>query len=221
MPKLELILLVILSCLIVAASQADVPDIYDDLSLNNAFRGGPVVGGGSGGGGGGGGGDASTVRQSSSSSAPPGSNDAVAQQSLSFLERALISTDPKDEPLREAARKMLIARMNRAAEGYTDGADALRMTNYLGYGVCFTAHIVLAIGLWMAIREFRAAEKLRAATATRRKSPDSEATTTEITFAANELAIKTALHGILLLVFAAAFYFMYVKFVMPVQFVGG
>jgi hypothetical protein len=73
------------------------------------------------------------------------------------------------------------------------------------------AHLFVLIGVAAAIAEFLQARRLREAGA--------KAESAELSIGLDGVAVKTALSGIILLSLALGFYFLYLKFVYPVQFI--
>jgi hypothetical protein len=102
---------------------------------------------------------------------------------------------------------------------------AFSSSTTMGLVVGAAVHVILAVALGMAILEFRSASHIRRRT--RRTSatgeaadPESHLQLQEIQIKADGIALKTSLHGTILLAFALAFYFLYIKFVLPVTIVG-
>ena len=83
-------------------------------------------------------------------------------------------------------------------------------SNRLGLVIFWVVHAILALGVAIAALEFFHARQ------TRRAKPE----TNEIKISMEGIALKTSLHGILILGLAFGFYFLYLKFVYTIQVVG-
>ncbi|HEX2837534.1 MAG TPA: hypothetical protein VHN77_05355 [Phycisphaerales bacterium] len=118
---------------------------------------------------------------------------------------------PAEDPLAALKQEVQAAALRREIEKYREIRTELFYTNWIGRIVFLVAHGVLALGLWMAAHEFRAAQ------AGRRKAEDQAQ---EIKLSLEGIALKTALHGVVIMAFAMGFYFLYLKFVYPITTVG-
>ncbi len=142
----------------------------------------------------------------------------------------LILTDEfirDDQEVRDAFQQMLIARFEREQQILSERRNVIGWTNWISRFIFVVIHVVLAIGLWAAMREFIDAGR------TRKRSPPpiTTAVTGEQAQAAREqnelsislqgIALKTSLHGLLILAAAIGFYFLYLKFVYPITVIGG
>ena len=81
--------------------------------------------------------------------------------------------------------------------------------NITGFCIFGVIHVLLLVSVWMAVKEFRHSQSGGHASKTHSEHQ-------EITLSLHKLAVKTSLHGILLLSFSLAFYFLYLKFVFPI-----
>ncbi|MCI0627620.1 MAG: hypothetical protein L0387_39220 [Acidobacteria bacterium] len=118
----------------------------------------------------------------------------------------------EDRDVADAHRNYLLALYKRNIEIIQERRQVICITNGIGYVICFVAHVILGIALWSAVREFNAASK-------RRKKADEAPT--ELQVSLEGVALKTSLHGTILLVLALVFYFMYLQFVYKVVEVDG
>lgn len=112
----------------------------------------------------------------------------------------------KDEEVREAYRRWLIQWLERQTAILGEQQSVITITNQISWFIFIVVHLILLLGLWAAIKEFRHASR------TRKEKPEQ----TELRLSMEGIALKTALHGLLLLAIAFAFYFVYLKFVYPV-----
>jgi hypothetical protein len=136
----------------------------------------------------------------------------------------------------KAEHQLAIAQARHNERMLGETARVIRISNWISWVICVIAHLILAIGLWAAVREFNHALRTRAAA----PEPTPVATLaaadgamtaadaakialaeTEIKISLEGVALKTALHGLLLLAVAIGFYFLYLKFVYPITLVGG
>ena len=76
----------------------------------------------------------------------------------------------------------------------------------MSFVISAVVHIVLVVGLWAAIREFQQASRTR-------KRQDE----TEINVSAEGVALKTSLHGTLLLVTCIGLDLLYLRFIYPIN----
>lgn len=131
-----------------------------------------------------------------------------------------------EQEVRHAFQQMLIARFEREKQILSERRNVIGWTNWISRFIFVVIHVVLAIGLWAALREFIDAGR------TRKRSPPpiTTAVTGEQAQAAREqnelsislqgIALKTSLHGLLILAAAIGFYFLYLKFVYPITVIG-
>lgn len=126
-----------------------------------------------------------------------------------------LSPDPilTDEKVVEARRRLAVAAIEREIEKYGEIRAELLYTNWIGRFIFVVAHLVLGMGLWMSMHEFRAANARRREAKT--------VTQQELSISMEGVALKTTLHGTFIMVLALVFYFLYLKFVFPVVVVGG
>ena len=98
-------------------------------------------------------------------------------------------------------------------------------------GFFLVAHAILTVGLWAAVRGFLHAAETRkeapappdpaaVAAATPAEAARLALAEQEIRVSLEGIALKTTLHGVVLLAMAIGFYFLYLKFVYPVTVVG-
>ena len=134
--------------------------------------------------------------------------------------------------------QLLSARVAHDIDMLGERAHVIKTTNIIGWIICGVAHIMLLIGVWAAVLEF-----LHAAH-TRKRAPDPLAPSAEgespglaedgpgvrsaeqlqaeneIRISLEGIALRTSLHGVLLLSFAIGFYFLYLRFVYPITVIG-
>lgn len=154
-------------------------------------------------------------------------------EALSYEDKQLIEARIPKEAEVELAR--LTANLDR----YTWERQRLEQlkthvfwTNVIGYVIAFIAHGLLVVGIGAAIIEFRNAERIRnearrmkftQRTLTTRETMEeaeakreTETEGTEVKLSLEGIAVKTSLNGVVLLLVALAFYFLYLKFVFPI-----
>jgi hypothetical protein len=112
----------------------------------------------------------------------------------------------EDEEVREAYRRWLIQWLDRQTAILGEQQSVISITNRISWFIFIVVHLILLLGLWAATKEFRHASR------TRREKPEQS----EFRLSMEGIALKTALHGLLLLAIAFAFYFVYLRFVYPV-----
>jgi hypothetical protein len=118
-----------------------------------------------------------------------------------------------DDPAVMAAYKeWLIATFKRQGDQLIERKQIIFITNGISYFICAVAHILLALAAGAAFVEFRRA-------AAKRQQADNA--TNEMKLSLEGIALKTSLHGVILLSLAIAFYFLYLRFVYGVAEVGG
>lgn len=118
-------------------------------------------------------------------------------------------TEPasQKQELVRAYEDLLLAYYRRETEILSEHKSTIAATNVIGYLICIVAHLLLALAVWAAIREYREAARQRK---TRNVSQ-------ELQLSLEGISLKTSLHGTILLVLAIVFYFMYVKFIYPIS----
>lgn len=154
-------------------------------------------------------------------------------EAISNEDKHLIEARMPKEAEVEVAR--LVANMDR----YTWERERLKQvkthvfwTNVIGYVIAVIAHGLLAVGIGAAITEFRNAERMRnearqmkytqktltieETTGEAEAKREIETEGTEVKLSLEGIAVKTSLNGLVLLLVALAFYFLYLKFVFPI-----
>jgi hypothetical protein len=93
----------------------------------------------------------------------------------------------------------------------------------IGYVAFFVSHALLGLAVWCAFREFLHAARMRkVAGSTAQDAEDAEnRRVNEITVSLEGVALKTSFHGTFLLVIAILFYYLFLKFVYPINIVSG
>jgi hypothetical protein len=126
----------------------------------------------------------------------------------------MLALSDDNEKVSAAAEAALIARfeaVKAVAESrkrdLEEHHSVYTVTNRIGYGIATVVHVILAITMWAAVSEFRHASR-------RRKAIGDQVT--EIAIGVDKVAIKTALHGPVLLVVGFGFYYLYVTMVFPI-----
>ena len=135
----------------------------------------------------------------------------------------------RDEPtVREAFQQMLVARFEREIQILSERRDVIRWTNWISRFIFVVIHVVLFLGLWAAMKEFIDAGRTRKSAPapittalTDEKAQAAQAKQNEVTISLQGIALKTSLHGFLILAAAIGFYFLYLKFVYPITVIGG
>jgi uncharacterized membrane protein len=120
--------------------------------------------------------------------------------------RPAMSANAIDPKLAAAYQDWMIARYRREVEKIEERRHVIENTNRMGYIIFVVVHLVLAAALFAAVLEFRSALRLRRAAAK----------ANEITISLEGIALKTSLHGAVLLTFALAFYCLFLKLVLPI-----
>jgi hypothetical protein len=113
----------------------------------------------------------------------------------------------QDAEVREAFRAALVARYQRERGILEERAGVIAWTNLASIIIFWVVHAVLAAALWAALVEFRHASRTRKGGL---QAPQ------EIRVSLEGVALKTTLHGLMLLAIAFGFYFLYLKFVYPI-----
>jgi hypothetical protein len=119
-------------------------------------------------------------------------------------------SNPGDPKLAAAERDYQLAQYQYWTRLMDQRLGIIDTTNRLGFVIFGVVHLLVAVGLVMSWREFRRAETLR------QRSGEGERDT-ELKVSLEGLALKTSLHGGVLLGFALAFYFLYLRFVYPIS----
>jgi len=113
----------------------------------------------------------------------------------------------QDAEVRGALRDALVARYQRERRILEERAGVIAWTNFAGIVIFWVVHAVLAAALWAALVEFRHAGRTRKGGL---QAPQ------EIRVSLEGVALKTTLHGLMLLAIAFGFYFLYLRFVYPI-----
>lgn len=124
----------------------------------------------------------------------------------------LAKDDKADPKAREDAITFLRAALQQEKDQLAETSRMFRFTNIESIVMFSLAHLLALLALVAATSEFFASRKLRRKALA---SPEHE-----IEIGIEKLAIKTSSIALLYLLAALTFYFMYVKFVYPVIFVG-
>lgn len=111
----------------------------------------------------------------------------------------------KDEQVKEMRKELLMARYKNEIETLEENKRIVNNVNKIGYVVFAIAHILLVLAVAASVHEFIHASK------TRKKKPDHH----EIQVSLEGIALRSSLHGVVLLVVAILFYFLFLKYVLP------
>ena len=117
--------------------------------------------------------------------------------------------DASDPDIRQAYKAWTIAYMTRQIDALKENKSAFAMSGTMSVIVCWVAHILLALAVLAAAVEFIRAMQ------TRQKASENQ----ELRVSLEGIALKTSMHGTLLLVLAMLFYYLFLKFVYPVTIV--
>jgi len=115
-----------------------------------------------------------------------------------------------DEDVKAKEKEAYLAYLERQVEVYKEQKKVLEDHNTESFVVFVSAHIVLLLGLIAAATEFLRARKTR-------KDADKQ---TDLNVSLQGIALKTSLHGTILLALSISFYFLYLKFVYPITAIG-
>lgn len=157
------------------------------------------------------GGDEGSTKTTANQRDPGGTAVPIEDEPDPSVSEELLRGDPE---VRSAFKAMLVRKYKREAEILDERRSVLRWTDGVSRGIFVVVHVVLLIGLWAAVREFRHAEQTRKEAKVARLKADGEPS--EFKIGLEGIALKTSLHGLLILGAAIGFYFMYLKFVYPV-----
>ena len=111
-----------------------------------------------------------------------------------------------DPEVRDAYRELVLRRLRRQTQIHDERRDVIRWTNWISRAIFAIVHVILFLGLRAAMSEFAHAQRMR------REAPSE----TELRVSLEGVALKTSLHGIVLLGAAFGFYFLYLRFVYPI-----
>lgn len=131
---------------------------------------------------------------------------------------ALTAIYPDDPDVKNAVKSVIQQRCERAKEIYREEARELFLTNWTGRLIWLVVHGILGLAIYLSWREFAAAREMRITEAS--AAPTAAAgmkPVHELSISMQGVALKTSLNGTLLMVFALAFYFLYLKYVFPVS----
>ena len=121
--------------------------------------------------------------------------------------KELLAVTGTDEEVRAAYKKMMLARMAHEQNSLQERGKVVYWTNRVGVFIFILTHLVLFIGIWAAIKEFISANKTRS----------TETEQTELKVSMEGIALKTALHGTLIFALTLFLYFLFLKFVYPIN----
>ena len=134
-----------------------------------------------------------------------------AESSKSFVvlpeSRQLTEVLRDDEEIAKEYKAYVIALMEREKEKMEERRQVVRWTNRISCFIFVIVHGFIGFGFWAALREFRHANKTRAII------PDKQ----ELQVSLQGIALKTSLHGTILLAISLVLYFLYLKFVYPIE----
>lgn len=122
--------------------------------------------------------------------------------------KSLLELFPDDAELQQALKQFALAKLTSYEGAVQDRTFELRATNWAGRLIFLVVHVIIAVGTWFAIAEFRAAQRIRE---TAKTDPPNE-----VTVSLEGIAIKSTLQGMALLTIAFGFYLVYLKYVHPV-----
>lgn len=111
-------------------------------------------------------------------------------------------------------------KIDRERAKLVERKKAVAWTNFEARVVFLVVHVGLVLALCIAVLEFVEVRRVRRRAESLQK-PEESREVQEFQVSLEGVAIKTSLQGILLLGIAFAFYLLYVRFVYPVQVVGG
>ena len=116
---------------------------------------------------------------------------------------AIFFSDPQ---LKTEYTKMLSSRIAYNNWALEERKHVYVWTNRIGYAIGLIVHGVLFLGIWAAVHEFQRASKAR-------KRNDTQQ---EFSLSLEGFALKTSLHGTLLLLISIGLYFLYLKYIYTV-----
>jgi hypothetical protein len=147
-----------------------------------------------------------------------GEGEAIAKRVLDLarplskgLAPSLLVSLSEDEDMRVAMKGHLVRMLELDEQRAQTASQTVHTTNVLGYVIFGFVHFILCSALFFSGREILQAERIRA------QPPQ----THELQVSQNGLAVKTSLHGVLLLLIALAFYALYLKLVYPITVISG
>ncbi|WP_010581941.1 hypothetical protein [Schlesneria paludicola] len=123
---------------------------------------------------------------------------------------AVLADSQSSAPVLKACQEWLVQYYVRQSEILKEQRSAISTTNFISHVVCVIVHLALLICLGVAVREYFHAEKLR----------NQEMPTTELAVSMNNISMKTARNGIVLLVLSIVLYYLYLTIVYPITVVG-
>ena len=127
-------------------------------------------------------------------------------QNLPFssgLSAKFINDNPE---LKKKFIEYLNTRFQREIDKSVEQKASIAFSKLSSYMILIFIHIVFAVGLWAATKEILHAGK------TRKRSSEQH----ELMISLEGIALKTSLHGTILLVLSIVLYFLFLKFVYPI-----
>lgn len=109
----------------------------------------------------------------------------------------------KDPELAAAYKQYMLAHFKDEQKKMEDQRRIIASTNRMGICVFVVVHAFLVFAAYVAFREFREASKTRG----------SKRQNEEIELSFQKIALKTSMHGTILLVISLALYFLFLRFV--------
>jgi hypothetical protein len=106
-------------------------------------------------------------------------------------------------------KELILARIATEQKDLNERSKVIYWTNRVSVLIFILTHVVLVIGIWAAIKEFISASKIRS----------TEPEPTELKLSLEGIALKTSLHGTLIFAFTIFLYFLFLKFVYPINLV--
>lgn len=119
------------------------------------------------------------------------------------LSAKVINDNPE---LKKKYVEYLNARLQREIDKAEEQKASMAFSKLSSYVILIFIHIVFAVGIWAAAREFIHASKSR-----KRKFEQQE-----LMISLEGIALKTSFHGTILLVLSIVLYFLFLKFVYPI-----
>jgi hypothetical protein len=119
----------------------------------------------------------------------------------------ILTSEEIDEKVRKAYRELIFKRFEHEKTAMDERQSVIIWTNRASAIIFVITHMVLIMGIWAAMKEFHNANKLR------KENPEQH----EIKVSIEGIALKTSLHGSLLLSICVFLYFLFLKYVLPVN----
>ena len=121
-----------------------------------------------------------------------------------------------DPVIRKKAQAVLLAQYEREINRLQEHSRTFGWNHTASVIIFWIAHVLLAVAVWAALREFveagqvrREARRIKGAAS----GPEQVPVMQEIEIGMERVALRTTLHGLLILAAAMCFYFLYLKFV--------